>query len=205
MDRMKTLLLYALGIIGFMFLSYLLEGGLIDAMYEKIDGDIIPGYNINITDVSGRATNVNGNMKFRLTNDSANLENLYVKIDLYSKQDLLAVTRYLPITDLPVGSSKEYQVSFKGNGIRRYEISIVNNAPDKTNILNILGWEIDLTNVLGMDLSDTTIFGVKLTEIFSWDSAKTAAGNMLDWTVNLLESVPWWGYAIATGIIIWYI
>lgn len=205
MDRMKTLLLYALGIIGFMFLSYLLEGGLIDAMYEKIDGDIIPGYNINITDVSGRATNVNGNMKFRLTNDSANLENLYVKIDLYSKQDLLAVTRYLPITDLPVGSSKEYQVSFKGNGIRRYEISIVNNAPDKTNILNILGWEIDLTNVFGMDLSDATIFGVKLTEIFSWDSAKTAAGNMLDWTVNLLESVPWWGYAIATGIIIWYI
>lgn len=205
MDRMKTLLLYALGIIGFMFLSYLLEGGLIDAMYEKIDGDIIPGYNINITDVSGRATNVNGNMKFRLTNDSANLENLYVKIDLYSKQDLLAVTRYLPITDLPVGSSKEYQVSFKGNGIRRYEISIVNNAPDKTNILNILGWEIDLTNVFGMDLSDATIFGVKLTEIFSWDSAKTAAGNMLDWTVNLLESVPWWGYAIATGIIMWYI
>lgn len=205
MDRMKTLLLYALGIIGFMFLSYLLEGGLIDAMYEKIDGDIIPGYNINITDVSGRATNVNGNMKFRLTNDSANLENLYVKIDLYSKQDLLAVTRYLPITDLPVGSSKEYQVSFKGNGIRRYEISIVNNAPDKTNILNILGWEIDLTNVFGMDLSDATIFGVKVTEIFSWDSAKTAAGNMLDWTVNLLESVPWWGYAIATGIIIWYI
>lgn len=205
MDRMKTFLLYALGIIGFMFLSYVLENGLIANMYKKMSGDVVETSEIIIEDVSGRASNVNGYMNFKLTNLSPYDDtNQYIKIDLYSKQGLHAVTKYIEITDVPSQNSKDYQIKFKGSELRTYDISIVSELPDMTNIINVLGWEIDLSDVFGMDLSNLKLFGVKLTDIFAWDNVKTAGGNAWSWTVNLLQSIPWWGYAIASGIIIWY-
>ena len=202
---MKTFLLYALGIIGFMFLSYVLENGLIANMYKKMDGNVTGSSAIVIEDVSGRASNVNGYMNFKLTNiSSLDDVNQYVKIDLYSKQGLHAVTKYIEIADVPSQASKDYQIKFKGSELRTYDISVVSELPDMTNIINILGWEIDLSNVFGMDLSNLKLFGVKLTDIFAWDNVKTAGGNAWSWTVNLLQSIPWWGYAIASGIILWY-
>lgn len=205
MDRMKTFLLYALGIIGFMFLSYVLENGLIANMYKKMNGDVVGTSEIIIEDVSGRASNVNGYMNFKLTNLSPYDDtNKYIKIDLYSKQGLHAVTKYIEIADVPSQSSKDYQIKFKGSELRTYDISVVSELPDMTNIINILGWEIDLSDVFGMDLSNLKLFGVKLTDIFAWDNVKTAGQNAWSWSVNLLQSIPWWGYAIASGIIIWY-
>ena len=81
---------------------------------------------------------------------------------------------------------------------------MVDELPDKANIISILGWEIDLTDVFGMDLSQATFLGVKLTDLFSWDGVATAGGNAWNWIVQLLSSVPWWGYAIGAGLIIWY-
>ncbi len=208
MDRMKTFLLYALGIVGFIFLSTILEDGLLDAMYVKMTGTISPSsYGVSIDDVYGRATNVNGNMRIKLTNKTGNENNLYLKIDLFSKQNLLATTKYIKIEDLNVGDTKEYQIKLKGNELRKYNISIVDESlvPDKTNIISLFGWEIDLSNVFGMDLTNATIFGVKLTDIFSVDSIKTAGSNAWDVTVSILSSVPWWGYAIAGGVILWYL
>ena len=40
MKRMETFLLYLLAILGFMFLSYVLENGLIENMYKKMNGNI---------------------------------------------------------------------------------------------------------------------------------------------------------------------
>ncbi len=206
MARMKTFLLYALGIIGFIFLSNVLEDGLIDAMYVRMTGSIdTSGYGISIDEVSARATNMNGNMKIRITNNSETYNKLYLKIDLYSKRGLLATTKYVEINDLKVGDSKEYQIKLKGSELRKYNVSIIheNLVPDRSNIISIFGWEIDLTNVFGMDLSNATLFGVKLTDLFSVDSVKTAGGNAWNWTLRILRSIPWWGYAIATGIVIW--
>ena len=184
MDRMKTFLLYALGIVGFIFLSTILEDGLLDAMYVRMTGSISPSnYGVSIDDVYGRATNVNGNMRIKLT------------------------TKYIKIEDLNVGDTKEYQIKLKGNELRKYNVSIVDESlvPDKTNVISLFGWEIDLGNVFGMDLTNATIFGVKLTDIFSVDSIKTAGSNAWDVTVSILNSVPWWGYAIAGGIVLWYL
>lgn len=205
MSRMKTFLLYALGIIGFMFLSYILENGLIEGMYKTMTGNATSTSDVQIEDVSGKASNVNGYMTFKLTNNSSydNL-NKYLKIDLYSKQGLHAVTKYVEITDVPSQQSKTYQIKFKGSEIKSYDISVVSELPDMTNIINILGWEIDLSDVFGMDLTNLTLFGVKVADIFAWDNVKTAGQNAWSWTVALLQSVPWWGYVIASGIILWY-
>lgn len=205
MERMRTFLLYALGILGFMFLSYVLENGLIENMYVKMTGNIETSENISIEEVLGKASNVNGFMNFKLTNENVNADDFFVKIDLFSKQGLLAATKYVQIKDLPVGQSKNYQVKFKGSEIRGYKVSIVDEAPDMSNIINILGWEIDLSNVCGLDLTDAQVFGVKLKDLFTWDNAKTAGQNAWDWSVNLLKSVPTWAYIVAGGIVLWYL
>ncbi len=206
MERMRTFLLYLLAILGFMFLSYVLENGLIENMYKKMNGNIEQTItNISIEEASGKATNVNGYMSFKLLNNSSyNMKNHYVKIELYSKQGLLAATKYVEIPELQGGQSKDYQVKFKANEIRSYNMSVVTEIPDKTNIINILGWEIDLSDVFGMDLTNATLFGVKLTELFSWDGAKSAGANAWNWSLKILEGVPLWAYAIATGLVIWY-
>lgn len=206
MSRMKTFLLYVLGILGFMFLSYVLEDGLIENMYVKMDGNIdSANYDISIDNVTGKASNVNGIMQFDIINNSNEQSNCYAKIDLYSKQGLLATTKYIPITDLKPGNKKTYQIKFKGSEIKDYKISIVNEAPNMESVISIFGWEIDLSDVFGMDLSDLKIFGVKLTDLFSIDNAKTAVENVWSWSINLAKSIPWWGYAIATGIVVWYL
>lgn len=205
MSRMRTFFLYALGIIGFMFLSYVLENGLIANMYKKMDGNVIETSEVKIEDVSGRASNVSGYMNFKLTNLSPYDDvNQFLKIDLYSKQGLHAVTKYIEIADVPSQASKEYQIKFKGSELRSYDISVVSELPDMTNIINILGWEVDLSNVFGMDLSDLKIFGVRVADVFAWDNVKTAGENAWNWSVTLMKSIPWWGYAIASGIILWY-
>jgi hypothetical protein len=209
MDRMKTFFLYFLGIVGFMMLSYILEDGLIENMYVKMQGDVLATQNgIYIDEVSGKASNVNGFMQFRVSNSSENNNKEYIKLDLYSKQGLLASTKYIEITDLNPGSTKTYQVKFKGTEIRTYNISVIDESmlPDKTNIINVLGWEIDLSNVfgLGIDLTNMSLFGVKLTDLFNASNIKAAGGNAWTWIVNFLNSIPWWGYAIGAGIILWY-
>ena len=63
---------------------------------------------------------------------------------------------------------------------------------------------MDLTNVLGVDITNLTIFGVKISDIFTWDNMKTAGANAWDLTVSVLNSIPWWAYTIASGIILWH-
>ena len=168
----------------------------------KADNGVYAG--MQVTDLEGKASNVNGYLSFKVKNQSNNTVNCYGKIDLYSKQNLLAATQYIEILNFKPQEEKDYQIKFKANEIASYDISLVSQLPDKTNIINILGWEIDLTNVFGMDLSDINIFGVKLTELFSWDNVKTAGGNAWSWIKIFLGSVPWWGYAIGGAIVLWY-
>ena len=73
---------------------------------------------------------------------------------------------------------------------------MVANTPDKTNIINILGWEIDLTNVfgLGIDLSNVTVFGIRLADLFTWNNIKSTGHSFWSWFINLAASIPLWGY-----------
>lgn len=205
MKRMGTLLSYALMIVVFIFLSYILEDGLIANMYKEISGDVLPSkYAVSVENVSGRATTVNGYMNFTLKNNSSNYAPRdYIKIDLYSERGLTAMTKYIEVPELAPGATKDYQVKIKGTNIRAYKMEVVDELPDKTNIISLFGWEIDLTNVFGMDLSNLTILGAKLTDIFSWDGLVTGASNIWTWFIELASSVPWWGYTIASMIIFW--
>ena len=205
MARMKTFFMYAFSIVLFIFLSLLVEDALIENMYVPMTGEITSSSTIMIDNCSGRATNVNGYMQFRLSNKSKVQCDDYIKIDLYSEQGLLAATKYIEITDLAAGHAKTYQLNLKGDNFASYKIAVIDasEVPDRSKILNLFGWEIDLSNVLGMDLSNITVFGVKLAEVFTLETIQTAGGTAWNLTMEVLESVPWWGYMIGWWIILW--
>lgn len=213
MERMKKLLTYVLLIIGFFVVSLVLENGLLMAMYSNISGEINGYYSETNSkflakNVSAKACNVNGYIGFDLANTTGyDIDNCYLKIDLYNEQKLLADTEYLNISDMKQGEVKTYNIKFNANNIEKFNISIVKDTPDKTNIIDILGWEIDLTNVfgLGIDLSNVTIFGVKLQDIFSWEKLKIFGSNAWTGIRWFLASIPWWGYAIGGSIVAWHL
>lgn len=202
MKRMKTFLIYVLLIVGFFALSLVLEDGLLMAMYSKIDGEFNGHYSVtdtsfNMKNMKAKACNINGYMKFELVNTTGNdINNCFLKIELFNKGNLLSGTEYIQISDMTQNESKSFNVKFKANNITKYYISVVPDVPDKTNIINILGWEIDLTNVfgLGIDLSNVSIFGTKLTDIFKLDNIKTTRNSFSLWFTSFITNIPWWGY-----------
>ena len=204
---MRTFLIYALLLVGFIFLSYVLENGLIDNMYGVMTGETSSGsYDMNIEDINGRASNVNGYLRFKLKNTSENLiDRCYAQVDLYSKQVLLASTKYIEFLNMKPDEERDCQIKFKANEIESYQVSIVSELPDKSNIISILGWEFDVTNVFGMDFSNVKIFGKSLTDIFGWNNIQTVGSSAWSWIKLTLTSVPWWGYMIGGAIIAWYI
>lgn len=142
-------------------------------MYGTITGNTNMSSNLGL-DIQledSRATNINGYIRFKVKNTTGHFtQKCYAKIDLYSKQDLLAATKYAEINNFRANEERKFELKFKANEISRYNIEIVEDLPDKTNILNLFGWEIDLTNVFGMDLSN--LFGINIAELFNGQNIK---------------------------------
>ena len=207
---MKTFFIYALLIIGFFAVSLILENGLLMAMYAPISGEFDGYYaqtnsRFNLKNAIATACNVNGYLSFDLINTTGGfVDQCYLKVDLYNERALLADTEYIKIVGMQAGDTKPIHIKFTANHIEKFNLSIVQNTPDKTNIINILGWEIDLTNVfgLGIDLSHVTIFGTKLTDLFTWNNVVSTGQSFWEWLMITIKRVPGWAYFVALFFII---
>ncbi len=205
MARMKTFFTYLVLLIGFFLLSIFLENGLINNMYAKVDGKVDSNLitdggtsNITIAVEEAKASNVNGNLKIKITNTSEHfIEKCCARVDLYSRQNLLAATKYIELNNFEAGETRNFEIKFKAKEIARYEITLLESAPDKSNIINILGWEFDLSNVFGMDLT-----GLK--KYFTIDSIKSGASTAWQFAIKVANSLPTWAWLIAAGIVIWH-
>ncbi len=211
---MKTFLIYVLVIVGFFVVSLLLEDGLLRAMYSPIAGEFDGHYSatnaeFSVDNMEAKACNVNGYMSFNLKNTTGNfIDKCYVKVDLYNHQKLLADTEYMQVQGMQPDDTKPFNIKFKANHIEKFNISIVENLPDKTNTIEIFGWEIDTTNVfgLGIDISNVTIFGTKLTDIFSWNNIKSTGRSFGSWFIDFVKGIPLWAYGfgwlIVSGVLV---
>ena len=200
MDRMKTFFIYFLLFVGLFLVSNMLENGLIYDMYEKINGEINNNYGIEVINNDSRATNVNGFMNLSVINGvNSSLENRYLKLDLYNKQDLLALSEYIDLNGLNQNEKKDFNLKFNANNIERYEASVVNEKPDTSGIIRILGIDINLAKY-GIDPKN--VFGIDLTN-FSLDTLKEKGKNAWNFGINFVKSLPTWAYVVATGIVLW--
>ena len=209
MDKLKTFFNYFLLLAGFFIILNVLENGLVESMYAEVPGVVESDERLSIEVSNSQASNVNGHMDIKFKNElDKELEEAYAKIDLIDEYNLVATTEYVTISDLPAGEAKDYKIKYEGNSIKTYNVAIVDEIPDKSNIINILGWEIDKENVFGtgLDLTKINIFGInigdKASELFG--AAKKYGKAGWSFFLNFARIVPPWAYFVATILILSY-
>lgn len=132
MDRMKTFGLYALCIILFFIFSNVMINIAVKSMYNSIDVDIVLDENVK-TEISDiRATAVNGYVKGSVNNTGDIVSKTYVKIDLYSKRDVLLGTKYVEMSNLQKGETRDFEMGFRFDNVDYAKICMVDNVENAT-------------------------------------------------------------------------
>lgn len=210
MDRMKSFFVYFLLFVGMFIVFNLLENGLTASMFSEVKGTTAGNDKMSIEVSDSKASNVNGYMDIKITNDSDEyIDEAYAKVDLIDEYGMVAATEYITVEDLAPGESKTYKVKYNGNSIKGYNVGVVDEIPDKSNIINILGWEIDKTDAFGtgVDLTKVKVLGMnvgdKLSEIFGGAKKYGKAGWR--YFLSVARFIPPWAYVVASIIVLWYI
>ena len=122
MDRVKTLLKYAIWVLVFFILSEFLINVGLNSTYRKISRkDNIEQVNI----YQAEATLVNGRIRGTITNSELEeLNGKYVRIDFYSKRDVFLGRRYIEVKDLAQNGTMSFEVFFKLKEVGSYEVVI---------------------------------------------------------------------------------
>ena len=58
------------------------------------------------------------------------LNNKYLKVDIYSSKNKLLGTKYLKLENLSKGEAKKFAVDFKAENVKKYDIEIVDNTEE---------------------------------------------------------------------------
>ena len=131
MSRLKTFAKYAIWLILFWILSDILIYYGVNSTYKnlKIKNEI-PS---QITIKNAEATKVNGRIKGTIANkEDSNMSGKYLKIDLYSDSGNLLATEYEEIGNLRVNEVKSFEIYFKMQDVKQYEVNIVDEKIEET-------------------------------------------------------------------------
>ena len=122
-------------------------------MYKDLTGIVVEDFTYNGQDIyldidvnEAKATNVNGYVDLTVINNAnIDIDEAYLKVELTSKSDVLAITKYMDVQDLKDGESRNYRLNFEGKYIKEYRISAENEYPDKEYIISIFGYSCAFT------------------------------------------------------------
>lgn len=207
MDRMKTFFIYFLLFVGMFVVFNLLENGLTASMFGEVKGTATGNEQLAIEVSDSKASNVNGYMDIKITNTSdEHVDKAYAQVDLMDEFGNVVSTQYITVEDLAPGESKTYKVKYDGNNIEGYKVAVVDEIPDRSNIIDIFGWEVEKDNVFGIDLTNLKVFGIDVGNkiIDALSGAKKYGRAGWSFFMSLVDFVPMWAYAIATLIVISY-
>lgn len=129
MSRIKTLILYVIGIVAFYIFSQLIINISLESTYQKLERKD----NLNQVIINqAEATIVNGRIKGIITNPEGNKINAnYLKFDFYSERDVLKGTKYIDISDIGIDETREIEMHFKLEDVNYYNISATNDKQEK--------------------------------------------------------------------------
>ncbi|MBR3697450.1 MAG: hypothetical protein IKM97_04225 [Clostridia bacterium] len=205
METMSKFRTYTLWFIGLFIISVIFENALLKDMYKPIAGtangqisfaNVSDNENLDVSIGDARATKMNGYVDINIKNTSGHyIDKCCVKLDLYTVRGNLASTKYIDVSNFEDNETRTFRVKFSGNEIGSYGVSLVEDSPDKSYVLDLFGFELDLRNILGINLG----------KIVSLDNLKETGVNLWGLTLNFLKSVPTWTYIVATGIVLWYL
>ena len=128
MDRMKTLLKYALWIILFYIFSNLMIYLNLETTYQNI------GRKDNLEQVTiyqAQATKVNGRIKGTIYNNEKNkITNKYLRIDLYSERDNFLGSKYIDVSNMRDNETRELEAYFKVQDVDYYEMKFTDEKEE---------------------------------------------------------------------------
>ena len=132
MDKIKKYAKYIIWIVLFWIFSDILIFFGLNASYDKIT----PSSNSNIPSQveieRAEATLVNGRIKGKIKNDGdEDLNGKYMKVDLFSPQNVLLGTKYMKLDDFEKGAEKDFEIFFKAQDVDHYDISFVDEIEPK--------------------------------------------------------------------------
>lgn len=131
MDRMKTFALYALCVIAFFILSNVLMNIAIHTACKPIYAYILMDENsdIKVEVTESQASSVNGFVGGKVINKTKNaISKKYIKIDLYSKRNILLGTKYVEISDVKINEAIDFRMGFKLNNVNYCKVSLVDEV-----------------------------------------------------------------------------
>ena len=155
MDRMKTLLKYALWVILFYIFSNLMIYLNIETTYQNI------GRKDNLEQITvyqAQATKINGRIKGTIYNNEENkITNNYLRIDLYSERDNLLGSKYIDVSNMRDDETREFEIYFKVQDVDYYEMKFTDEKE-----------EGELPEMLQDLTKEQVIWGTFLTFLIFW-------------------------------------
>lgn len=155
MDRMKTLLKYALWVILFYIFSNLMIYLNIETTYQNI------GRKDNLEQITvyqAQATKINGRIKGTIYNNEENkITNNYLRIDLYSERDNLLGSKYIDVSNMRDNETREFEIYFKVQDVDYYEMKFIDEKE-----------EGELPEMLQDLTKEQLIWGTFLTFLIFW-------------------------------------
>lgn len=127
MDRLKTFLIYALIVVGFIILSEFLINVGLNSEYEPITR-IDNTKEVQI--YQAEATLANGRIRGIIQNTDSDISNKYAKFSFYSERNLLLGKKFIKIDTLENGKVQPIELFFKLEDIGSYSVEIVDEKDD---------------------------------------------------------------------------
>ena len=144
MDRVKTLLKYAVWVLAFIILSEFLINVGLNSTYRKINRkDNIEQVNI----YQAEATLVNGRIRGIIQNTDRDISNKYAKFSFYSERNVLLGKKFIEINNLENGEVQPIELFFKLEGVKSYSVEIVDEKDD-TGEIELLSKDLTRPEVL---------------------------------------------------------
>lgn len=144
MDRLKTFLIYALIVVGFIILSEFLINVGLNSQYKQIartdDTKEVQIY-------QAEATLVNGRIRGIIQNTDSDISNKYAKFSFYSERNVLLGKKFIEINNLENGEVQPIELFFKLEGVKSYSVEIVDEKDD-TGEIELLSKDLTRPEVL---------------------------------------------------------
>jgi hypothetical protein len=153
MDTMKKILIWVLILIAiFIFSDFLISVGL-NSTYKDIKRE---DNNSQIVVYQADATSVNGRIRGIIKNKD-DVQDKYLKIELYTKRDVLAGKSYIEIEDENNSDTQPFELLFKAKNVAYYKIETVNEK-EPGNELEILPKEMTKSEIIAATVLTFLIF-----------------------------------------------
>jgi len=143
MARMKTFGLYALIVILFMIFSNVMINLATKAVYGPMTVYLNTETGEDIEIAESKSTHVNAIVKGKFTNNTKqDINNKYLRIDIYSRRDNLLDTKYVALESLKAGDSQEFTMGFKSLGAVTCTMQVVDEAIQNSEDTSFISEEV---------------------------------------------------------------